>query len=406
MVRVNSEKKCDKYKFDLEFDFKELAIVKDLKNLSVFLCGAVFESEVESVCGAKYSRIGKFSRWGFNPGSIDFGDGKVKIRVPRILDTKTNSFYKLKTYDKLKAADSLDEGTFSKILYGISTRDYSRVIETISGQFGFTKSSISRKFLKIAALKLDELNSRDLSNLDLVAIFLDGKRFSKSGLILALGVDITGRKHYLGFIESSSEKTSVVKDFFSNLEGRGLSIEENILFIVDGAKGPLKAIQEHFADRAFIQRCQWHKRENVVGYLSQEDAPQYRRELQLAYEQPTYDEAKSALMKIHKKLLLRNRSAANSLMEGLEETLTLHRLGVFPRLGRSFKTTNVLEAVNRQVQKYSGRVTRWSTSLQIQARTASILIEQEHRLKKVCGHKFLHELREKMKKTKVNKLAA
>ena len=150
-------------------------------------------------------------------------------------------------------------------------------------------------------------------------------------------------------------------------------------------------------EKAIIQRCQWHKRENVVSYLPKKHQATFRRKLQAAYEAPTYNAAKKKLQSIRNELKLINESAASSLDEGLEETLTLHRLGLFKQLGRSFKSTNCIENLNRQIEAYLKRVCRWHNSNQRRRWIASALIEISPRLNKVCGHKSLLLLREKMK---------
>jgi transposase-like protein len=207
---------------------------------------------------------------------------------------------------------------------------------------------------------------RDLSQEDIVAIFVDGKHFSKTDMVLALGISLSGTKIPLGFIETSTENATVCKEFFEGLIARGLSREQEMLFIVDGAKGLRKGIKQVFGSKAIIQRCQWHKRENVVSYLNKDLAARFRAKLQAAYEQPTYEKAKAKLMLIRKELSLINQSAVASLDEGLEETLTLHRLGVLKQLGRSFKTTNCIEALNRQIEIRTSRVSYWKNREQRQ----------------------------------------
>lgn len=406
MKRLDLIDVSDKKKFDLEYDLSSLDLVKDIKYLALDFMKQFIDQEVTELCGSKYQRGLNYSRWGFNPGSLAIEDLKLKIQVPRVIDKKTGTSYKLKTYTQLKNHISFEESIYRKVLHGISTREYSKVITTIAEQFGYSKSSVSRNFLKSAEKRLKEFNERSLSELDLVAIFIDGKRFSDSGLIIALGVDLSGKKHYLGFVESSSENSFVMSDFFEKLEDRGLSRKDELLFIIDGSKGISKAIRDHYGKRAFIQRCQWHKRRNVLSYLPKKHQESFKLKIQRAYEKSTYGEAKEALLRIEKELRLINRSAASSLKEGLEETLTLHRLNLFDELGRSFKTTNVLEAVNRQIQKYGAKVTRWRSSRQIQSRVASILIETETNLSKVCGHENMGELREQMKRSLTKQNAA
>lgn len=183
----------------------------------------------------------------------------------------------------------------------------------------------------------------------------------------------------------------------NNLIERGLNIENEILFVIDGSKGIYKGIKAALSNKAIIQRCQWHKRENVISYLPKRLHDQFRRKLQAAYEQPTYAKAKAKLMAIRKELKFINESAVASLDEGLEDTLTIHRLGLFIELGRSFKTTNCLENINRQLENTSGRVCRWQNSNQRQRWIASALLQIEPRLNKINGYKHLGLLREKMK---------
>jgi len=206
-----------------------------------------------------------------------------------------------------------------------------------------------------------------------------------------------GKKVPLGFIETSTENAKVCKDFVTGLTERGLNTEQEILFVIDGAKGLKKGIKSVLGDKAVIQRCQWHKRENVISYLPKSLQDEFRGKLQSAYEQKTYDKAKSRLKTIRKELSVINEDAARSLDEGLEETLTLHRLGVFDKMGRSFKTTNCIENLNRGIQGYVGRVCKWKNSDQRRRWVASALIEMEPNFKVVEGYKQLPLLRMAMK---------
>ena len=210
---------------------------------------------------------------------------------------------------------------------------------------------------------------------DSVALFLDGKSFTDDVMIIVFGVTVTGEKIPLGFIPSATENERVVKSFLSGLLGRGLSIEEGILCIIDGAKGLYSAIRKVFQDRVLIQRCQWHKRENVVSYLPKSHQATWRRRLQRAYEKPTYEEAKAALNRLKPELKLLNESALASLEEGVEETLTLHRLGLFIQLGISLKTTNCIESVMSLVGQHTDKVDYWKNSSQKHRWIASALLE-------------------------------
>lgn len=264
--------------------------------------------------------------------------------------------------------------------------------------FGIKKSSVSRKFIRASAKQLEAFLNRDLSGHDIVAIFIDGKFFAENEIVIALGVTITGEKVLLGFVETSTENHKVCKDFLNGLKDRGLKLDQEILFIIDGGKGIHKGIREVMGQSTLIARCQWHKRENVLSYLTKERRPEWKRRLQAAYEQTSYDLAKKALGALKQELRQINVSAAASLDEGLEETLMLQRLGMFEKLGKSFKTTNCIENVNKSLGVYTDRVDRWQNSDQRQRWVATALLEIKPRLNCVMGHEHLKELREAMKR--------
>lgn len=218
-------------------------------------------------------------------------------------------------------------------------------------------------------------------------------------MVMALGVTITGEKVMLSFVQTGTENTQVVGEFLSELVGRGLRTEHGLLVVIDGSKGLRAAVKKAFKDKALVQRCQWHKRENVVRYLPKCEQEPMRRKLQKAYGKATYAEAKAALKKIEDTLEERNVSASNSLREGLEETLTLHRLGVFELLGRSLKTTNCLESINSLVEDRCGKVDCWKNSSQKHRWLASALMDIEPRLNRISGYKHLPLLREKLRQS-------
>jgi transposase-like protein len=278
------------------------------------------------------------------------------------------------------------------VLYGISCRDYEAAAEAVPGAIGLSSSTVSRRFVQASAQKLEELRERELSGEDIVALFLDGKTFAEDTMVLALGITMQGEKRVLGFVEAGTENERVLSEFLRSLVDRGLKVRQGILVIIDGGKGLRAAVRRCFKQAALVQRC--HKRENVVSYLPRSAQAAWRKRLQRAYERPTYAEAKGALEKLLAELEEVNQSAAASLREGLEETLTLHRLGVFGKLGRSLKTTNCLESLNARVEERCGKVDAWKTSNQKQRWLASALLDIEPRLRRVMGHKHLPALRQ------------
>lgn len=384
----------------IERDFEResrLAMIQALIPLGLKAVEDELQQEVLSLVGPRYSRGGLIKRWGQNPGSVFLGDQKTRINVPRVRDLRASEEVPLQSYERLQSPQVVDDMALSRVIHGMSQRNYEKASTHVPETFGIKKTSVCRRFIRASSKKLREFSERDLSEYDIVAIFIDGKFFADTEIVIALGVTIEGDKILLGFCETSTENHMVCKQFLVGLKERGLNLDQEILFIIDGGKGLHKGIRAVMGDKAVIQRCQWHKRENVLSYLGKEKQEIFRRKLQSAYEQPTYVKAKGKLGKIKSELKLINESAVTSLEEGLEETLTLHKLGLFTKLGESFKTTNCIENVNKQLGVHTDRVDRWQNSNQRQRWMATALMEIEPRLHKVRGHRHLEKLREEMK---------
>jgi transposase-like protein len=276
------------------------------------------QDEVRRLVGERHSRQSPgIGRWGKNPGSVYLGDQKILIEVPRVRNTNDGCEIPLQSYQALQNPRLIDHAVMARLINGISSRKYERAALTIPETFGIRRNSVSRRFIRATARQLKKLMERNLGQEDIVAIFIDGKSLAELEVVIALGVTIEGKKLVLGFIETSTENTRVCKEFLSGLVQRGLKTTEEILFIIDGAKGIRKAIAEVFGAGTCVQRCQWHKRENVVSYLDKKRQNEFRGKLQAAYEKPTYDLAKEQLMSIRQELKKLNVSAVASLDEGL-----------------------------------------------------------------------------------------
>lgn len=325
--------------------------------------------------------------------SIQIGEERVPVAVPRVRDTEAGREQPLQTYQQMKRPVEVDRRLEEAILLGLSQRDYGRVASAFTDGFGLSQSVVSRRFQERSRKALEAFESRSLKEMDIVALVIDGKYLAKHQMVICLGVDSEGHKIPLGFIETTTENSGAIKGLLQDLIRRDLDFSRGLLCVVDGAKGLHKAIREVFGAYALVQRCQWHKRENVVSYLNESDKETYRGKLQRAYSRPDYDQARKALLQVHSELQAINRSAANSLMEGFEETLTLHQLGLFEELGRTFKTTNTIENVNSQLDRYLGKVKRWMHSDQRQRWVAMGLMEVEQRMRRIDNYKALPALR-------------
>jgi len=380
-----------------------ISLIQELIPIGLMAVNDILQQEVIQLAGTRYSR-GKDNReivrWGSQQGSVYMQDMKVKVRVPRVRNKKTGKEVVLSNYHKLQEPLNGDKNLLAKVLNGLSCHKYSESAQEIPEVFGLSASSVSKRYVRASAKKLKEFNSRKLGKYDIVAIVIDGKTFAEEQMVIAVGVTMIGDKIFLGFVQTATENASVCKEFLQSLiDDRGLLYKQGILFIIDGSKGIGKAIKDVFGDYALIQRCQWHKRENVVSYLSKSEQASMRKKLQNAYEQPTYELAMKELKKCRHELALLNQSAVKSLDEGFEETLTLHRLGVFDVLGISLKTTNCLESINSQLSRLFGRITYWKNSDQKHRWLASALLSIEPNLNCIKGYKALPKLRDALRKT-------
>ena len=379
----------------------QLGLFGNFLEVAKILANQMIEDEVKSKAGERYERDkpedGQYSRWGSNPGSIRIGEEKVKIRVPRIKNNHTDQTQSPENYKKLRQIELPSESLMKRIILGLSQKDYDEVVKMGVDSFGLSQSSVSKAFIEETADILKEFEKRELGRYDFVALVIDGKYLSKENIVIALGVTMGGEKIPLGFIETTTENSKAIKGLLKNLIERNFRFEEGILTLIDGSKGLKKAVEETFGEYAAIQRCQWHKRENVVSYLTEEEQIIFRGKLQRAYSEPIYEIAKAKLLEIKKELLLINRTAANSLAEGLEETLTIHRLGLVEQLGRSFSTTNLIENLNSQLRKYLGRVKYWMNSDMRCRWVATSLLQIEKKMRRVNNYEKLHLLRKALK---------
>jgi transposase-like protein len=374
-----------------------VAAIQSLIPLGLERFAEELQQAVEALAGPRYQRGAgdrRFYRWGWQAGSIYLADQKVPVRVQRVRDAHRDAEVRLPLYEKLQAPLGADRQLLGRVLRGLGCRNYEETAALVPEVFGLSASTVSRRFIRASARKLQALQERDLSGYDLVAVFLDGKAFGDDETVIAVGVTLTGEKVLLGLVQTASENTAVCREFLDSLVERGLRFEQGLLFVLDGAKGFSAAVRTCFSGSAVVQRCRWHKRENVLKYLPQSRRGAMRRKIQAAYEQPTYEKAKAALRKVRSELALQNQSAAKSLDEGLEETLTLHRLELAQELKLSFATTNVIESIQAHIGRLTDHVDHYRNSDQKQRWVATALMEIEPRLRRVRGKSHLRALRE------------
>lgn len=394
------EKKREKVKEVLkkmEEGITMIDLIQELVPLGLKAIQEELFKEIESLAGKRYEHGKENTRWGSQWGSIYLQDQKVPMEIPRVRNKANKREIKLKAYEQLQEPYRNGHQAFIKLLNGLTTHNYREAAALAPEVFGLSASSVSKNFKKKAETYFELLQERRLDGYDFVAMFIDGKRFAQEGIMVSLGITLEGKKIILGIEQMSAENQLALIQFFNKLIERGFKHEEGLLFIVDGSKGLIKAIRERFGAASEIQRCQFHKRENVVSYLAPEKQKIIKAKLMNAYNELTYSEAKESLLKIKRELDLINPSAAKSLAEGLEETLTLHRLGVHQELKISFSTTNCIESLMSQIGQYTDKVDYWQNGAQIMRWVAASLLQIEPRLRKVKGFHHLAELRLRLK---------
>ena len=362
----------------------------ELHGIALEVMEAVMDLEISQIAGVKgkHQEGRRYGRWGSNPGSVIVDGVKVRCQVPRAVDRGTLRGYVLETYRQFRQGGELVKRAYRDLIRGISTRRFAEGVEEFIQGHGISASTISRHMVKATARKVEELFNRSLGSLDLVVLMIDGVEIAGHTVVIALGIDTKGVKHILGLRQGATENTAVAKGLLEELVERGLAVDRPLLVVIDGAKALRKAVNDVFGAQTPVQRCTVHKKRNVLEHLSKSDRPWVSRRMTQAYDERTEEKARRALVAIAEQLERINPSAAKSLMEGLDETLTVHRLEIPDALRRSLRSTNIIESANNGVRDRSRNVKRWRDGMQVERWTAAALLETEKKFRRVkgCGH--------------------
>jgi putative transposase len=356
----------------------------------------LFETEVSRLAGpkGKHDPDRRAYRHGHEPRQVTLGGRRVQVNKPRVRSVDEEEI-ELRTFRTFAKRDLLNEAALGRMLAGLSTRRYSAGLEPV-GQVearATSKSAISHRFIQGTEQKLAELFGRDLSQLDLVAIFIDGVELAEHCVVVALGVDADGRKHPLGLWEGTTENKTVCNALLGNLIERGLHVEQPRLFVIDGGKAIRAAVLSTFGTYAVIHRCREHKRRNVLEHLPQAERMFVSRKLNKAWSEPDAKRAEAQLRALAKHLETKHPGAAASLLEGLEETLTVTRLGLKGSLLDTFKSTNPIESMISIARDVTGNVKRWKNGKMVVRWMAAGLLDAEKRFRRVKGYRDMPMLR-------------
>jgi len=359
-----------------------------LRETGLALMQTVMDEEVRHLAGERHQQHEgrRAHRWGKEDGYCVVDGQKVPIRKTR-LRTPDKREQRLGSYELFQRSGPMQAGVWDKMMRGLSTRNYGAVVKDFHNAYGVEKSAVSENFIEASREKVKQLMERPLGELRLCAVLIDGTPFKDRQMIAALGIGCDGTKTVLGIREGATENTAVVSGLLSELVERGLDFSIPRLYVLDGGKALAAAVRKYAGEAGFIQRCQVHKKRNVVDHLPDEHKADVKRKLQNAYAMAEYADAKRALERLHRELMDLNPSAARSLEEGMEETLTVHKLRVPDQLRRTLCCTNVIESAFSIVETVCRNVKRWRDGDHIERWVGSGLLVAERQFRKVIGHR-------------------
>jgi putative transposase len=371
-----------------------------MRQAGLQLMSLLREEEVRSLAGERSQPQPerKAQRWGKERGYCVVMGQKVPLERPRVRTTDDQEV-RLGSYEMFHRGEPLTETVWEKLMLGLSTRKYGQAVREFSQAYGLEKSAISEPFIEASRAKWKELMERRLDKLRLCALLIDATPFEGQQMIAALGIGQDGRKTILGLRQGATENATVVSELLGDLCERGLDFSQPRLYVLDGAKALPAALRRYAGEAALIQRCQVHKRRNVLDHLTEEQKPAVARKLNAAYALEDYAAAQQTLDGLHHELMHLNPSAARSLAEGLEETLTVHRLPVPPQLRLTLASTNVIESAFSIVERVCFNVKRWHSGDQRERWVGSGLLIAQKQFRRIKGYKQIPALMAELEAT-------
>ena len=384
---------------DIQLPLPLLSCLKSLKEGFFELCvrvgeqalHAMMEQDRNDLCGPKWSRDPARSavRGGSTSSEITLGGRRVNVRRLRVATVEGQELA-LPSFSWASDRDVLDDQTWRSIVAGVSTRSYADSLEPLPNDLqerSTSSSSVSRRFVALSQEQLSKCLSRPLGELDLWVVMIDGIVYRDHAILVAMGIDSSGKKHVLGVREGSTENSSVAGALLSNLVDRGLATDHPLLFVIDGGKALRKAIRRVFGKLGVVQRCQVHKMRNVLDHLPDEMHPSVRQAMRQAYESFKPKSALRQLERLASSLESDRPGAAGSLREGLDETLTLQTLGIKGALWKTLRSTNPIENLNGGIAKFTRNVRRWRDGSMILRWVGSAILETEQKFRRVRGYR-------------------
>lgn len=359
--------------------------------------GEMLRGEAEGIAGpkGKHRADRTHHHWGQASAELTFGGRRIGTRRPRVRE-RSGREVQLPSVEHFRTCDPLPERVLNQIVLGVSTRGYERSLEAAPVEArsrGTSKSAASRHLVARMRARMKDQLSRPLGDHTLLALVVDGIVVAGQTVVVALGITVEGRKVPLGLWQGTTENAATCTALLQDLLARGLRIEGRILCLIDGGKGLRKALTDVLGSNAVVQRCQLHKRRNVKDHLPKSRQPQVDAVMRQAYRSGSSDAARKQLRSLAAALEREGQDgAAASVREGLEETLTVLKLGLSGALARSLATTNCVESLLSTVRRVMRNVKRWRGGEMVKRWTALGVSTAEQRFRRIKGYRDLRVL--------------
>ena len=374
---------------DVAAEFRELLV-----NGGLAIAASLFAEEITRLCGPRYARGDQLAnRWGHRRGDVVLGGRRVKVDRPRVRQDGIE--VELESYRQLQNEDLLSDRAVEQMLVGVSTRKYARSLEPVIpdlAEFGTSKSAVSRRFVARTTAQLEVAVGKRLDDRSWAALMVDGIHFHEHVIVIVLGIDETGDKHVLAFREGTTENATLCRELLAGIVDRGVPADRSLLVIIDGGKGLRRAVSDVFGRHAIVQRCQVHKKRNVLDQLPDGLRGSVRMAMSHAYAAESFELALKLMQNLGASLARKAPGAAASLREGLEETLAVKKLGITGRLAKTLETTNPIENLNRGVRRVAGRVTRCRDGAMAERWVATGALEAATGFRRLKGHAQMPKL--------------
>lgn len=386
MKKITATIRQQEENFSLE-DFRAMtieAIEGQIRRHTLEYIQTIMQDEVQILCGKtfQHKRGALAHRAGSELGSIMINGQRTAIRHPRV--RRDGEEISLKSYSKLHCMENLTEIIFKMMINGVSTRSYDQVLQKFENDLGVSKSTVSRQFIKKSRAYLNEFNSRQFPGKIFWAIMVDGIAVGGDIIVVVLGVDTEGNKHFLGISQGSTENSVTVAECLNQLSERRIQFTDRVVAVLDGGKALHKAVKEHFGDRVEIQRCLIHKMRNVEAKLAKKYYRDFAMRVRQAHGLNDFSDATTAMTQTLAWLQTISHNAAESFKEGFDELLTLHKIKMPPDLRKSFYTTNLIESGFSSPRFKMKRVKQWiKTGDMIKRWAGAALFNQEKKFRRV-----------------------